>query len=176
VSSNCPDRNIQYISAFFLQCCHLLDRRNRQIVEDLITFLRLGSSKECTAVMAGSTALLNGDRATDSPSKQPTSFSCAVCHSRKVRCDRQHPCANCSKAKVECIYRTPPPRRRKRDRETTGTVSQERGKSLKRSTEVGETASATHHQPAGENRRMEAPENGSGRMIMKDGNSIYLDK
>ncbi|KAJ5124126.1 uncharacterized protein N7515_007951 [Penicillium bovifimosum] len=125
--------------------------------------------------MADSTAPLNGDRATDSPSKQPASFSCTVCHNRKVKCDRQDPCSNCSKVGVECIYRAPPPRRRKRDKETTGTESQGREKSLKRSPEVAKAASTTHNLPAGKNRRTKPLENGSGRMILKDGKSIYLD-
>ncbi|KAJ5210875.1 hypothetical protein N7491_010689 [Penicillium cf. griseofulvum] len=100
--------------------------------------------------MSSLDGFLFGGPERDSPTKQPTSFACMVCHKRKVRCDRQDPripCSNCAKAKVECISRPPPPSRRKRDRETNGSVSQERGKYT----------------------------NGSGRMIMKGGNSIYLD-
>lgn len=45
----------------------------------------------------------------------PKSFSCVLCAQRKVKCDRQDPCANCTKQKAQCIYRPPaPPRRRKR--------------------------------------------------------------
>ena len=41
--------------------------------------------------------------------------SCVLCSRRKVRCDRRDPCSNCTKARAECIFRTPaPPRRRKR--------------------------------------------------------------
>lgn len=137
-------------------------------------------SKECATAMASLNSSLNGGRATDSPSKQPASFACVVCHNRKVKCDRQDPCtpcSNCAKANVECVYRAPPPPRRKRDRETNGSVSQERGKLLRRSTGFNGKPSATqHHHPAEWEQRTEAGKSGSGRMIMKDGNSIYLDK
>jgi hypothetical protein len=44
------------------------------------------------------------------------SFSCVLCAQRKVKCDRLHGgCLNCTKARVPCIYKAPPPpRRRKR--------------------------------------------------------------
>lgn len=77
---------------------------------------------------------------------------------------------------MECIYRAPPPRR-KRNRETNGSVSQERGKYLRRSTGFDQNPSAhqNHHHAEGD-QQTEAGKSGSGRMIMKDGNSIYLDK
>ena len=38
-----------------------------------------------------------------------------VCHERKVKYDRGHPCSNCARNNVECIYRVPPaPRRHKK--------------------------------------------------------------
>ncbi|PSS02088.1 fungal-specific transcription factor domain-domain-containing protein [Coniella lustricola] len=41
--------------------------------------------------------------------------SCVLCQQRKVRCDRNKPCANCVKAGVECKVVPPqPPRRRKK--------------------------------------------------------------
>ncbi|KFA63977.1 hypothetical protein S40285_05724 [Stachybotrys chlorohalonatus IBT 40285] len=41
--------------------------------------------------------------------------SCVLCQQRKVRCDKNKPCANCVKAGVECRVVPPqPPRRRKR--------------------------------------------------------------
>lgn len=41
--------------------------------------------------------------------------SCSLCQQRKVKCDRRGPCANCTKAQAECIFREPAPvRRRKR--------------------------------------------------------------
>ncbi|KAI1370236.1 hypothetical protein F4677DRAFT_369955 [Hypoxylon crocopeplum] len=38
--------------------------------------------------------------------------SCLVCRKRKVKCDKQHPCENCTRAKVECVF--PPPGRARR--------------------------------------------------------------
>jgi hypothetical protein len=41
--------------------------------------------------------------------------SCILCQQRKVRCDRQKPCANCIKARAECVPSAPTlPRRRRR--------------------------------------------------------------
>jgi hypothetical protein len=41
--------------------------------------------------------------------------SCVLCQQRKVRCDKNKPCANCVKARVECRIVPPqPPRRRKK--------------------------------------------------------------
>jgi hypothetical protein len=43
------------------------------------------------------------------------SFSCVLCAQRKVRCDRlPGGCANCTKARVPCIYKAPPPARRRK--------------------------------------------------------------
>lgn len=40
---------------------------------------------------------------------------CVLCQQRKVKCDRNDPCANCVKALVECVSpSTLPPRRRKK--------------------------------------------------------------
>lgn len=38
--------------------------------------------------------------------------SCVICRRRKVRCNKQYPCSNCAKAKVQCIF--PAPERAKR--------------------------------------------------------------
>lgn len=41
--------------------------------------------------------------------------SCVLCQQRKVRCDKNKPCANCVKAGVDCKVVPPqPPRRRKK--------------------------------------------------------------
>ncbi|KIW14844.1 hypothetical protein PV08_07629 [Exophiala spinifera] len=50
------------------------------------------------------------------PLERPAkAFSCIRCFERKVKCDKQHPCSNCSKSQVECTFRVPPaPRRRKK--------------------------------------------------------------
>lgn len=40
--------------------------------------------------------------------------SCVLCQQRKVRCDRNKPCANCAKAGAECRVIPPQPPRRRR--------------------------------------------------------------
>lgn len=52
------------------------------------------------------------------PSLNPR--SCTTCRKRKVRCDKRHPCGNCSKAGVECIFPAPgrAPRRSRKPPDT----------------------------------------------------------
>ncbi|KAL8695075.1 MAG: hypothetical protein Q9218_000353 [Villophora microphyllina] len=38
---------------------------------------------------------------------QPNPRSCVTCRKRKVRCDKRHPCSNCSKADIECVFPGP---------------------------------------------------------------------
>lgn len=48
---------------------------------------------------------------TDAPSPVQTyARTCSSCRQRKIKCDRQRPCINCSRSGVECIY--PPGRGR----------------------------------------------------------------
>ncbi|EPS26740.1 hypothetical protein PDE_01679 [Penicillium oxalicum 114-2] len=110
---------------------------------------------------------------------QPKSFSCVVCHRRKVKCDRQEPCSNCAKSRVGCVYQAPPPpRRRKRDRDADTDAHHEEERSVRetpRHTPVAadrekHTSLAKHStSSAGELR------GGSGKMILKEGNSFYVD-
>ncbi|KAF2119549.1 fungal-specific transcription factor domain-containing protein [Lophiotrema nucula] len=41
------------------------------------------------------------------PSGTPNPRSCVTCRKRKVKCDKKHPCTNCARAKIECIYPGP---------------------------------------------------------------------
>ncbi|CAG9948951.1 unnamed protein product [Clonostachys rosea f. rosea IK726] len=42
----------------------------------------------------------------------PLSYACQSCVRRKVKCDRASPiCSSCTKAKLDCVYRAPPPPR-----------------------------------------------------------------
>jgi hypothetical protein len=62
-----------------------------------------------TAVSAGSLIPSAG------LSQVQKTYSCVLCAQRKVRCDkRPGGCNNCTKAHVTCIYKAPPPPRRKR--------------------------------------------------------------
>ncbi|KAJ5632864.1 hypothetical protein N7490_009203 [Penicillium lividum] len=115
----------------------------------------------------------------DSPSYPPKPYSCVICHNRKVKCDRKERCSNCAKANVECIYRPPPPpRRRKRERGASVSASRERDKSLRRMTpepprvdQPSKGTSPARNQPS----EVEFKRNSPGRMIIREGNSIYLD-
>ena len=52
-------------------------------------------------------------------SRRPT-YSCVRCSDRKVRCDRQNPCSPCVKHNVQCLFRAPPPPRKKQKRVKQG--------------------------------------------------------
>jgi len=53
--------------------------------------------------------------ANGTPTKAAKAYSCIRCFERKVKCDRESPCSNCSKSGMECVFRVPPaPRRRKK--------------------------------------------------------------
>lgn len=120
---------------------------------------------------------VNGEATDASNSFKP--YSCVVCHNRKVKCDRNEPCSNCAKANVDCIYRPPPPpRRRKRGRDANGSASQERDKSRRMSD--GESflndVEGSHLPSRSRSNGLEPQKAGTGRMIVKNGNSVYLDK
>lgn len=46
--------------------------------------------------------------------------SCVTCRKRKVRCDKRHPCINCNKAGIECVFPGPgrAPRRSRKPPDT----------------------------------------------------------
>ena len=46
--------------------------------------------------------------------------SCVTCRKRKVRCDKRHPCSNCNKAAIECVF-PGPGRAPRRSRKTPDT-------------------------------------------------------
>src|SRR5277367_6126166 len=50
--------------------------------------------------------------------------SCVTCRRRKVKCDKQYPCSNCSKAQTQCVF--PAPGRAPRRPRTGGKGSSER--------------------------------------------------
>lgn len=54
-------------------------------------------------------------------SNRPT-YSCVRCSDRKVRCDRQNPCGACLRHDVQCVFRAPPPPRRKQRRAQDGNL------------------------------------------------------
>ncbi|KAL8746716.1 MAG: hypothetical protein Q9190_001309 [Brigantiaea leucoxantha] len=54
------------------------------------------------------------------PAPKPNPRSCVTCRKRKVRCDKGHPCANCNRAGIECIFPGPgrAPRRSRKPPDT----------------------------------------------------------
>ena len=49
------------------------------------------------------------------PSKSMRALACVLCAQRKLKCDRNTPCANCVKSRTQCLASTPRPLgRRKR--------------------------------------------------------------
>jgi hypothetical protein len=60
----------------------------------------------------------NASQQTSDPSRPHLHIrSCGLCRSRKVKCDRQKPCANCVRLGSECIYPAGPGRAPKRPRQ-----------------------------------------------------------
>ena len=57
-------------------------------------------------------------KSSTSPSSQPSNrqrvLACKLCQLRKVKCDRQFPCAHCVKSRAQCVPATLTPRQRKR--------------------------------------------------------------
>ncbi|KAL9031682.1 MAG: hypothetical protein Q9196_000315 [Gyalolechia fulgens] len=49
---------------------------------------------------------VNGTNGTSTVA-QPNPRSCVTCRKRKVRCDKRHPCSNCNKAAIECVFPGP---------------------------------------------------------------------
>ncbi len=51
----------------------------------------------------------SADPATTNPSSAPrlNPRSCVTCRRRKVRCNKENPCANCARAGIECVFPGP---------------------------------------------------------------------
>lgn len=111
---------------------------------------------------------------------QAPSFSCVVCHRRKVKCNRKDPCSNCEKAGIECIYRPPPPpRRRKRVHSVDGDALKIQGKSRRQEDEAPPQHDYQQRDMSFLSRipnEQDGKSTGSGKMITKDGNSVFIDK
>ncbi|MCJ1309431.1 hypothetical protein MMC25_003090 [Agyrium rufum] len=61
-------------------------------------------------------ASLTAAGAPSSPNLHLNPRSCITCRRRKVKCDKRHPCSNCHKAAIECVFPGPgrAPRRNKK--------------------------------------------------------------
>ncbi|KAL9036419.1 MAG: hypothetical protein Q9180_004313 [Flavoplaca navasiana] len=61
------------------------------------------SRQDSDSPSANATDATNGTLSTS----QPNPRSCVTCRKRKVRCDKRHPCSNCNRAAIECIFPGP---------------------------------------------------------------------
>ena len=59
--------------------------------------LALGSEKSASSLASARTP-------SSTPALASKLRSCVVCRNRKVRCDKQSPCSNCSRANVACVF------------------------------------------------------------------------
>nr|POF17513.1 bikaverin cluster transcription factor bik5 [Quercus suber] len=55
----------------------------------------------------GNAALLTNEPHVDAHGRTLNPRSCVTCRKRKVRCDKVHPCANCARAHIVCIFPSP---------------------------------------------------------------------
>ncbi|CAK3762626.1 transcriptional regulatory [Lecanosticta acicola] len=60
-----------------------------------------GTAQDAPATTAASRSLVNAQGRTLNPR------SCVTCRRRKVKCDKLHPCSNCNRAHIECIFPAP---------------------------------------------------------------------
>ncbi|KAL1986092.1 hypothetical protein VTN96DRAFT_6989 [Rasamsonia emersonii] len=134
----------------------------------------------------------------NSSSQRPKTHACVLCQKRKVRCDRNEPCSGCVKAQVECVFREPlPPRRRKRkpeaillarlkryeeilgrngiDPNVLDGSSENSAGSSRHNTYVNLVNSAESTPAVPNQFESNTKKIGPGRLIAKEGRSIYLD-
>lgn len=64
--------------------------------------------------MQSSAAVFHPATASSPAARPPRVLACMLCQQRKVRCDREVPCANCIRAGVQCVPATGPRQRRRR--------------------------------------------------------------
>lgn len=129
--------------------------------------------------------------------------ACVLCQRRKVKCDRSLPCSGCTKAQTQCEYRDPlPPRRRKKKLpEAEMAARLQRYEEILQKAGIGslllndensrgETVPAReaisddsekYSSPRSLSTPVPAPSentarSGPGRLITKEGRSLYLDK
>ncbi|PVI03122.1 hypothetical protein DM02DRAFT_268080 [Periconia macrospinosa] len=113
----------------------------------------------------------------------PRTHSCVHCQKRKVKCDRNAPCAGCIKLGVDCVEAIPaPPRRRKRKASTSDLQSR-----LKRCEELLRVNGVSTGSPDGRESDFEeeyTPKAGSvparspsgkGKLIVDQGEPRFVD-
>nr|POF17844.1 bikaverin cluster transcription factor bik5 [Quercus suber] len=126
------------------------------------------------------------------PDAQPPIRSCTFCRHRKIKCDRQHPCDNCTRGgrSAECTYPAGPGRRPKRSRQLNDAKVINRLDRLEtiikhlstRPSSLANTGDDVNHPPADEIPVQEslAPnhditiEQQLGRLVVDDTRSYYV--
>ena len=106
------------------------------------------------------------------------SRSCVTCRKRKVKCDKRHPCSNCNRAAIECVFPGPgrAPRRSRKSPDTEllarlrrlEGVVQSLGKGVDENGEtIGELTNDDQSQPLNlqQNRKLDAKPEGSAPII-----------
>lgn len=109
------------------------------------------------------------------PIAAPRTLSCVLCQKRKVKCDRNDPCAGCVKLGVECIASVPaPPRPRKRKTDLQSRVErcEEALKVQGARPETGEFSGSGSPSTA----VPVSHESGEGKLVVDQGKSRYVDK
>lgn len=132
--------------------------------------------------------------------------ACVLCQRRKVKCDRSLPCSGCTKAQTQCEYRDPlPPRRRKKklpeaemaarlqryeeilhksgigslilnDEDSRGETFPAREATSDESDKYSSPQAFSTPVPAPSENTARSGHSGPGRLITKEGRSLYLDK
>ncbi|EEA27260.1 hypothetical protein TMatcc_004455 [Talaromyces marneffei ATCC 18224] len=128
--------------------------------------------------------------------------ACVLCQRRKVKCDRQEPCISCVKARVDCEYREPLPPRRRKKKDSEGTLAarvrhyeyalQKAGvdvssldadkplhlsasNTLEAENIQGTPTSRGHLSTISDTPSENTPGQGPGRLVSRRGRSLYLD-
>ena len=86
----------------------------RSLPSDFFTHLPPSSEKTFAAEQDGSPAI-GAENAPSAPTKLQVDSqgrtlnprSCVTCRKRKVKCDKTHPCSNCNRAHIECVFPSP---------------------------------------------------------------------
>ncbi|KAK0384739.1 hypothetical protein NLU13_7217 [Sarocladium strictum] len=106
----------------------------------------------------GSTNTPNQPRPPPLPRSRPAERSCVICHRRKVRCDKQSPCSQCSHGGFSCVYPQPGPVRRVRKTTITDVAS--------RISDLERTVAAVSHKQGRENNNNNNHNNNHSRSIL----------
>lgn len=70
-------------------------------------FLDAQNEDEEPTQNTGEPAAPSTKRLVDAQGRALNPRSCVTCRKRKVRCDKIHPCTNCSRAHIECVFPAP---------------------------------------------------------------------